>query len=231
MTEPSAPSPQARRKVQRTFVGIDLVGFTAATDVHGDEVAATIAMCLADCSARSLDEGDELVKLLGDGALLASPDARSAIALVGRLRSNLGSSAQPLAARIGVHSGTAVDVGGDYIGGAVNQVARITSAARPGQVLLSGAAAEDLEGAGMPLRQLAPAALRHLPEAVGLYELQAYETEMSAALDPVCHMRLDGERLAVTLIWRERTVGFCSETCAERFAENPDEYLAHLEDC
>jgi class 3 adenylate cyclase len=231
VTDPRA-RPTSSATVLRTFIGVDLVGFTAATDAHGDETAARIAACLVECTLQSLGVDDELVKTIGDGALLASPDPLRAVQLTERLQENLNAGEQPLAARIGIHSGEAVAVGSDYIGGAVNLTARLTSAARPGQVLLSAQTAAQVAGSGISLRPVDSMVFRHVHDVVELFELvPALPDGGAPALDPVCHMRLDGDRLAVTITWRGHRVGFCSELCAQRFAGAPEVYLAHLEDC
>lgn len=228
MTDPHA-RPTSSATVLRTFIGVDLVGFTAATDAHGDDTAARIAACLVACTSQSLGVDDELVKTIGDGALLASPDPLQAVQLTERLQENLNAGEQPLAARIGIHSGEAVAVGSDYIGGAVNLTSRLTSAARPGQVLLSAQTAAQVADSGISLRPVESMVFRHIHDAVELFEL--VPDGGAPALDPVCHMRLDGDRLALTITWRGHRVGFCSELCAERFAGAPEGYLAHLEDC
>jgi len=64
---------------------IDLAGFAALTETHGDEHAADAAELFADLARRSLAEGDELVKCIGDAVLLASPTPEFGLALVRRI--------------------------------------------------------------------------------------------------------------------------------------------------
>lgn len=215
---------------RRTFLYIDLVGFTATTDVHGDEVAANIAGCLSECVVRALGPDEELVKVLGDGVLLACPDAPAATALIDRVRANLTAHAQPLAVRIGVHSGEAISLDGDYIGAAVNLASRLTAAASPDQVVVSRQTATELAAAGIATRSIGSRRFRHVSDEVELFELVVGDGTPIERLDPVCHMRLERSS-TVTRRWQDHDIGFCSEQCAAQFELAPDRYSSHLEEC
>ena len=53
----------------------------------------------------------------------------------------------PLRVRIGVHAGDAMEDDGDLIGKVVNLAARVTSAAHPGEILVTEPVADALNGA------------------------------------------------------------------------------------
>ncbi|HZJ27962.1 MAG TPA: YHS domain-containing protein [Acidimicrobiia bacterium] len=57
--------------VERTFVIVDLAGFSAATEAHGDETAADLATQLTGLATEALGPRDQLVKSLGDAVLCA----------------------------------------------------------------------------------------------------------------------------------------------------------------
>ena len=81
-------------KVERTFSFVDLAGFTALTEAHGDLDAADLLGRFIGLARASLSAGDELVKSIGDAVMLASPGpAAAAAALAGRLPRLRGSQA------------------------------------------------------------------------------------------------------------------------------------------
>lgn len=50
--------------------------------------------------------------------------------------------------------------------------------------------------------------------------------EVVRVRDPVCGMEVDPKRAAEKIDYEGRTYYFCSETCAQRFRENPEEYAS-----
>ncbi|UMG92241.1 hypothetical protein [Nocardioides sp. TF02-7] len=52
---------------------VDLAGYTALTETHGDEHAADLATKFARLAEEQLDTGDRLIKTIGDAVLLATP--------------------------------------------------------------------------------------------------------------------------------------------------------------
>jgi adenylate cyclase len=137
---------------------VDLTGYTRLTESGGDEMAAQLAIRLADLSetAASRHEG-RVVKLLGDGAMLhfgRGLDAvRGALALVDLIEA---SDLPP--AHAGVHSGPVIERDGDYFGATVNLAARISAQAGAGQVVTSaavaGSAAADLRFEPLGAREM-----------------------------------------------------------------------------
>jgi hypothetical protein len=57
-----------------TIAFVDLAGFTALTDAHGDVEAITIAKAFQQQVIGALGPGDRLVKTIGDAVMLAFPD-------------------------------------------------------------------------------------------------------------------------------------------------------------
>lgn len=103
-----------------TFALVDVAGFTALTERHGDEHAAKLATVFADLAARQLDEGDRLVKTLGDAVLLAasSPPAGSCTGFEAPELRAAGSTAFPSSGPTSTKA-RAVEWGGDLFGSAV----------------------------------------------------------------------------------------------------------------
>ena len=90
---------------------------------------------------RSLAEanGGRAIKSQGDGMMLAFPSARGGVTFALALQRELAraGSEERLQVRAGLHTGEAQEWGGDYLGRAVIQAARIAAAARAGEVLVS----------------------------------------------------------------------------------------------
>jgi len=129
--------------------------------------------------------------------------------------------------RVGINTGSAVERGGDWFGGAVNVAARVSGAAAGGGVLLTEAtrlAAGPLERIHLQPRGRRP--LKNLAELVQLYAVVA-EAERSAAgmpIDPVCRMAVDPDHSAGTSRHAGTRYFFCSLACASAFARDPDRY-------
>jgi len=115
------------------FALVDLAGYTALTETHGDEHAAELATTFAALAAECLASGDRMVKPIGDAVLLASTNPSAGITLVDRLRmASADVTGFPLA-RAGLHHGPAVERDGDMFGAAVNLAARVAGQAAGGQ--------------------------------------------------------------------------------------------------
>lgn len=116
------------------------MGFTALTAAHGDDRAAEVALALHAGVRRLLEGLDaELVKSLGDGLMLRSPDPGLAIRLGIRIVAEFESVPGFPPVRVGMHHGPAVCREGDWYGGTVNVAARLCAAAGGGEVLVSEA--------------------------------------------------------------------------------------------
>jgi class 3 adenylate cyclase len=201
-----------------TFTMIDLAGFTALTEAHGDDHAANVAISLADTARASLAEHDRLVKTLGDAVLLASPTASDALELVTRIVQACAAQDEYLNTRTGIHSGPAAERGGDFFGAAVNLTARIANQAEGGQVLATTAVAEAARTLGMGVVPVGPAAFKNVGERVELFELDLGAGVELESIDPVCRMRVKHSQAAGRLRHDGVDYWFCSLRCAGRFA-------------
>jgi adenylate cyclase len=156
-----------------TFVFADLAGYTALTDRQGDEAAAAVARefrrTMCDLSRR---HGAWQVKSMGDGVMIWAPDAADAIALAEATVAAVGTRADLLPVRVGVHTGPAVMRGCDWYGSAVNVAARLAAAARPNEALISDAA-RDAAGdrAARRLQMPRELPLRGVERPVGAWRL------------------------------------------------------------
>jgi class 3 adenylate cyclase len=129
-------------RVRRTFAFLDLCGFTAFTDEHGDQEAVTVLSQLrAVLRAEAEHGGVRVTKWLGDGAMLSGVEAGAVIGCAAAVRDVLQRDGR-LALRGGICEGNVIMFeGDDYIGAAVNIAARLCARAAPGQLLLTDATA------------------------------------------------------------------------------------------
>jgi class 3 adenylate cyclase len=149
-------------RVPRTFVFVDLSGFTSYTASMGDDAAGRLLSQFRSLIRQvASDRGVRVAKWLGDGCMLVSVSQVAGIAATMDLAARADAACAPLTLRAGIASGHALLFeGDDYIGGAVNLAARLCDAANGPQVLLP---AEQVEG-GLPAGVTArPFGTLHLP--------------------------------------------------------------------
>jgi predicted ATPase/class 3 adenylate cyclase len=122
-----------------TFLFTDLCDSTRLWEEHPDEMRA--AVWRHDVLVRSCVEnhGGAVVKSTGDGLMAAFGDASDAVRAAIDAQRAIGGEpwTLPIAARMGLYTGTAQAVDGDYHAPAVNRAARIAGAAHPEQILVS----------------------------------------------------------------------------------------------
>ena len=124
-------------RVPRTFVFVDISGFTNFTNENGDDAAGRL---LASWRAVTRDVASEtgvrIAKWLGDGCMIVAVDQRDAITFALELQKRSGAACAPLSIRVGMASGLALLFeGDDYIGTAVNMAARLCDACTIARVL------------------------------------------------------------------------------------------------
>jgi adenylate cyclase len=133
---------------EHTFLFADLVGFTALTDAEGDDRAVAVAAALQRRIRALADRHRaEVVKLMGDAAMVRSEEPGTAIRLGLQLIAEVDADPELPPVRVGIHSGSAINSEGDWYGRAVNVASRLCSVAAGGEVLVSEAtlgAAPDL---------------------------------------------------------------------------------------
>ena len=210
-----------------TFLFADIAGFTALTEAHGDEEAATLVADFCDAVRGELPAGAAHVKTIGDAIMLRIPDPGQAILLGLHITHGLMLGHGAPAVRVGLHHGSAIEREGDYFGAAVNLAARVSGVATGGEVMLTAqtaALAPELEGVFYEPR--GREALRNIREPVELFAAvrTGEASESKFPLDPVCRMAVDPDRAAGRLMHEGTAYFFCTLTCAGEFARHPDRY-------
>jgi class 3 adenylate cyclase len=125
-------------RVPRTFVFLDLSGFTNYTAAFGDEAAGRILGTFRSLVREVASEsGVRIAKWLGDGCMVVAVEQSAAIEFVTELERRATSVCAPLTLRAGIATGQALLFeGDDYIGSAVNMAARLCDFAKGYDVLM-----------------------------------------------------------------------------------------------
>ena len=198
------------------IVFVDMSGYTALTEIHGDHVAAQFAEDFAGMPGEALGPGDELIKTMGDAVMVASADAPAALAFLRRLGVAARRAEGFPMLRAGVSAGTVVRRRGDVFGTIVNAAARLAALAAPGRIVFGrdvAAAAADL---GLPVEALGLVGIRNMANRMELFAVDIGE-EHQQHVDPVCRLHVTAASAAITRSRGDRTYRFCSAACADRF--------------
>ena len=157
-----------------TFLFTDIEGSTGRWEAQTAEMEQALER--HDAALRAAVEANEgfLFKHTGDGILaaFASPDAAIAAAIEAQ-------RTLELPVRMGIATGESQLRDGDYYGPTLNRASRVMSAGHGGQILVSSASRDAVEGsqaAGIVLRTLGRYALAGLPEPEALF--QVYATDL-----------------------------------------------------
>lgn len=204
-----------------TVIFADLVGYSAATEAHGDDTAAALALRLADLAATSCDPeaGDRLVKSIGDAVLCVSTSPENGLRLAARLNQAVLSEDHFPSLRTGLCQGSVVARRGDIFGAVVNLAARLAELAQPGEVLATTAVADAAIRLEVPVSRVGPRRLKNLHEAHEVFQIDFIEQGPDAdhAIDPICHMRVNRETSLSMIDPGGEHHWFCSPRCVEIF--------------
>jgi class 3 adenylate cyclase len=201
-------------RVNRCFAFVDLCGFTAFAEHHGDEravvVLAQLRTVLREVSAR---RGVRVVKWMGDGAMLSSTMIDAVAALVVEIDARMAEALPSLPIRVGLDWGPVIMFeGDDYIGRPVNVAARLCDLAGARQLLATRAVAE-----GAPpwveLGEPLITSIRGFDLPVEAVPLGLYDADGTGVTDPVCGIAIP-RRFALESAGAPEGVLFCSEACA-----------------
>ncbi len=202
---------------------IDLAGFSAITDVFGDQAALDVLDAFEKLVTESLKQGGRLVKWIGDEAMLAFPDPDGALRALAHLLPACRADPRLPLTRAGVHYGPVIQRGADYFGATVNIASRITAATSAGRVLATQPIAQVAEAHGVSVEPLGPTLIRSVAERIPLFSIQMAEAVDAAWIDPVCKMHAPYSAYARSLpagLW------FCSPQCELAFKRSPETYTS-----
>ncbi len=125
-------------RVPRTFVFVDLSGFTNYTAAFGDDAAGRVLSAFRSIVRTVASErGVRIAKWLGDGCMVVAVEQADAVAFVLDLEERCTAVCAPLTVRSGLATGHALLFeGDDYIGSAVNMAARLCDHAKGIEALM-----------------------------------------------------------------------------------------------
>jgi adenylate cyclase len=212
-----------------TFLFADMAGYTALTEAHGDEQAADLAQAFGRTVAELVPAGaGEVVKTIGDAVMVRLDEPLDAVRLGLHIAQERMDEHGTPTVRVGMHRGEAIERDGDWFGSTVNVAARVTGLASGGEVLLTVAvrdAAGEVEQVSFERR--GEQRLRHVASPIELFAaVRDRRGHHERHLDPVCQMVVVDGREAAVLKHEGVTYRFCSLACVERFARDPESYVA-----
>jgi adenylate cyclase len=217
-----------QRANEATVAFVDLAGFAALTEVHGDARAVELVEEFEDFAAAALGPEDRLVKMMGDAAMFSFAAPADALAALRRIFGTcLNAPGFPLP-QAGIHHGPVIERARDIFGGTANLAARVVAEARGGQVLATGPTADVARAAGVRVHDLGPRRLRNLSGEVELFAIDLVPATRASSVDPVCRMRVDHDGGPGVFLRLGGDHWFCSSSCAELFATDPDGYAGAL---
>ena len=145
-----ADSPTALPTGFVTLLFSDIEGSTMRWEAYPDAMRAAIRRHDRILHREVEAQGGYVFKTVGDEFCTAfdSPEraGAAAVAIQRALAAEDWSAVRGIRVRMAMHSGVTDERDGDYYGSAVNRVARLLTASHGGQVLVSAATAEALEG-------------------------------------------------------------------------------------
>lgn len=213
-------------RVERSFAFVDVTGFTALTELKGDEHAVDVLTAfralLRDVCAR---RGVRIAKWLGDGVMLVCVTTRPLLEAVLELHHVVGAesgSAGTVSIRSGVTSGEVILMeGDDYVGHCVNVASRLCDLADPGEALAAPSVWVHLPNWGSVAgeRQVT---LRGVENPVPAASIRMADGGPDVSLDPICGLPLShdtAEEIAHDV--RGSVVLFCSPGCVDTWRRRP----------
>lgn len=216
------------KTVEATFCFVDIAGYTALTDSHGEVAAADLIDDFSELIRTSVGPPGQIQELIGDCAFLVFPDPFVALDALSALYKVIATRASFPVVRAGVHHGPALLRGNRYFGSTVNLTARVAAQAKGGQVLGTKRIVDILGEAGssgFEVEHQGLVSLKNLPQPVDLYEIVLSGFSHEYAIDPVCKMQVDIRRAAGELHVDGKKYWFCSLSCVERFAKEPSSFV------
>ena len=202
----------------------DVAGSTRLYEQLGDAQAlAMVTRCLNLARESARRYGGRLIKTFGDEAMLVFPTADGAAEAAAELQRGTSDLADdehlPLAFRIGIHLGPAIERDGDVFGDSVNVAARMVALAKSGQIILSAATAEALpsylHGA---LRALDVLTVKGKEKDIGIVELM---WQVSADLTTVAARPMVRSATGVELRHGTRTILLSASTTVFTVGRDP----------
>ncbi len=163
--------------IVHTILFSDVEGSTALTDRLGDAKARELLREHEGIVREALkSHGGSEVKTMGDGFMASFSSATKAlecaIAMQRAFAEHNESAEEPIKVRVGLNSGEPIAEDDDLFGTAVNEDARITAAAKGGEILVSNVVRELAKGKDFLFADRGETNLKGFDESVRLFEVR-----------------------------------------------------------
>lgn len=215
------------RTLEATFCFVDVAGFTALTEAHGDRAAADLIQRFDEVVRDALTAAGTIVDFIGDAVLVMYPDPTGALKFATKLFARAATEPNFPDLRAGLHHGPALERGGKYFGATLNLASRVANHARGGQILATARVAEAC--ATFESDAIGSVVFRNVHDSVELYSFALPGRVSEREIDPVCRMRIDRDRASGRLRYQGVDYWFCSLECASQFGAEPDTYVTALD--
>jgi len=208
-----------------TVAFVDLAGFSATTEVYGDQMAVAMLEIFEGVVGEALAGYPAPVKWMGDEVMLAFDRPEVALEALGTLFQSCRVDSRLPLTRAAINHGPVVRRGGDLFGSTVNIASRLASRAVPGQVLATKPVADAAHELGIVVRELGHVPVRSMVEEVALYEIIVAGSADPRWIDPVCKMHAP---FAIYQHSVPHEIWFCSPRCEEAYRSSPETYRLGL---
>jgi len=205
-----------------TVAFVDLAGFSAIADVFGDMAAIGILEIFESLVRDALSDGHQApIKWIGDEVMLAFPEPRTALMVLGSLLPACRTETRLPLTRAALNHGPVLRRGSDLFGSTVNVAARMAALASPGELLATAAVADAATAEGIVVRELGMKSLRSVAREVAIFAIELAPAVDPAWIDPVCKMHAPYSAFV-----RARPNGpwFCSPACEHAYRRSPQTY-------
>lgn len=214
--------------VEATFGFVDIAGYTALTNAHGERAAADLVDQFNELIGSSVRPFGHIVELIGDCAFVMFAGPPAAIKALSALYQQIADRPDFPVVRAGLHHGSALLRGNRYFGTTINLAARVAAQASGGEILGTQQIVDRLPSsatADIAIEHRGLVTLKNLPQPVDLYQIILAGVSREYAIDPVCKMQVDMRQAAGDLHFNQKTYWFCSLSCVEQFARQPASYV------
>lgn len=151
----------------------DLVGFTRLGERLSPAELGHVARRLEEMASEVTEAPVRLIKALGDGVLLSSPDTPALLESLFELVDTVDREDDDFPqVTVGVAHGAVLPRSGDVYGKPVNLASRLASVARPGTIVADGDAREAAEGAAYRFSAFRPRRLKGLQDRITVHRVR-----------------------------------------------------------
>jgi adenylate cyclase len=201
----------------------DLSGYTAMTEIHGDNAAVEMIEKYIEMGQKSLVGKSYLFERTGDQLLIVSEDADDLAKTAIELKRTTEKEPHFLGIHCGLHYGSVIEQNHHLFGSVVNMAARIAGSATQNKIFCSKEFIDVLKYAEK--FQFLPQGnidFKNVLESAEIFEMlpSVEKKAREIYVDPVCHLQLNATETRISLTEGDSEYFFCSEECKKIFQEH-----------